>query len=184
MAYLVATGISSGRAAAIRGSLGITLGVFIYVVAVSAGLGAIATDYPVVLVVLQVLGCLYLLWLAFITVKHARVELSEKSTQTSGWFRRGLLVNLTNPKVMLFLVAFLPQFLGKASSPTAQFLLLGLMFQFVGLAIDIVIGWSAGAFREKVMARPTVLRTMSYASAATFFCLAVVVGFQAVRSLL
>jgi threonine/homoserine/homoserine lactone efflux protein len=180
MVYIVATGVAGGRAAAIRASLGITLGVLIYVIAVAAGLGVVVSDYPAVLVAVQIFGCLYLAWMAFTTVRDARATQSQKATLRSDWFRRGLVVNLTNPKVILFIVAFLPQFLGNATNPILQLLMLGLLFQLVGLIIDIAIGWSAGSIRDKVLARPGTRRTMAYASAAAFAALAIVVGIDAV----
>ncbi len=99
------------------------------------------------------------------------------------WFRRGLIVNLTNPKVMLFFVAFLPQFLGSASNPFLQLLMLGLIFQVVGLAGDLTVGWTAAVLREKVLARPRAVQAMTFTSAGVFAALALVVTTEAIRSL-
>lgn len=185
MAYMVATGISGGRSAAARAALGVTVGVLIYAVAVAAGLGAVVTRHPGVLTVLEIFGALYLTWLAYSTFQDARhTHPAVPGDQPrSGWFRRGLIVNLTNPKVLLFFLAFLPQFLGHSRSPFAQLLMLGLLFQAIGLGIDLVIGWTAGSFRDKVLARPGVLRAMTFTSAAVFVVLAIVVSIEAVRAL-
>lgn len=179
MAYIVATGVAGGRAAATRASLGVTLGVLIYVVAVAAGLGTVVPHHPAVLIALQIFGCLYLTWMAFSTLRHARAPEPDQGTGRADWFRRGLVVNLTNPKVMLFFVAFLPQFLGSATSPTLQLLMLGLLFQLFGLVIDVAIGWSAGSMRDKVLTRTGTRRAMAYTSAAVFVTLAAVVGVDA-----
>lgn len=146
MAYIIGTGIAAGRRAATTAALGVTLGVVVYAVVVAAGLGAVVADHPAVLTGLQAFGSLYLLWLAASAFREARHAHPENNNQASatGWFRRGLVVNLTNPKVMLFFLAFLPQFLGRARSPTLQLLMLGLLFQLIGLAIDVAIR-SAGA---------------------------------------
>lgn len=185
-AYLVGTGIAGGRRAVTRGALGVSLGVLVYVTVVAAGLGAVVADHSLVLTVLQVFGGGYLLWLGWATLRGARhADAAVVSPpEPRSWFLRGLVVNLTNPKVLLFFVAFLPQFLGRATSPTLQLLLLGLLFQAVGLTVDLAIGWSAGTFRDKVLSRPRVLRAMTYTSAAVFVVLAAVVGLEAVRALM
>lgn len=186
MAYVVATGIAAGRAAVTRGALGVTTGVVVYAVAVAAGLGAVVARYPAVLVALQVLGTLYLVYLARRTFREAAdVQLVDpQDGDHTNWFRRGLIVNLSNPKVLLFFLAFLPGFLGRAGSPTLQLLMLGVLFQIIGLVVDLAIGWSAGAFRATVLARPAMLRGMTYTSAAVFLVLALVVGVDAVTTLL
>ena len=186
MVYLVGTGIAGGRRAVTRGALGVTLGVLVYAVAVAAGLGAVVADYPVVLAGLQLFGCLYLVWLAITTLREARTvdPLDPSSDEQHAWFRRGLVVNLANPKVLLFFLAFLPQFLGSATNATRQLLLLGGLFQLIGLVIDLAIGWSAGTFRDKVLARPGALQIMTYTSAVVFVAMAAFVGIDAVRNLI
>ena len=183
MAYLVGTGVAGGRSAATKASLGVTLGVTVYAVVVAAGLGTVVTDHPTVLVALQALGCLYLVRLAAVTFRDARRGAVTAGPAADGdWFRRGLVVNLSNPKVLLFFLAFLPQFLGAATRPVLQLLLLGLLFQAVGLVVDLAIGWSAGSFRDRVLARPAALRALPYTSAGVFLVLAVAVGVEVVRS--
>jgi len=142
MAYMVGTGVAGGRGAATRAGLGVTLGVLIYAVAVAAGLGSLVVHHPGVLTGLQVFGAAYLAWLAYSTFRNARHARPDRPADTEHrhWFRRGLIVNLTNPKVMLFFLAFLPQFLGRTAHPTVQLLMLGLVFQLIGLIIDQVIG--------------------------------------------
>jgi threonine/homoserine/homoserine lactone efflux protein len=184
MVYLVGTAVAAGRGAVTRGALGVTVGVLIYAVAVAAGLGAVVAGHPAVLTGLQIFGCVYLLWLAVTTLGEAcHAGPLESPTQEQPWFRRGLVVNLTNPKVLLFFIALLPQFLGSATNTTVQLLMLGALFQLIGFAIDLAVGWSAGRFRDKVLARPQALRLMTYTSAAVFTGLAAFVGVEAVRSL-
>lgn len=84
---------------------------------------------------------------------------------------------------MLFFLAFLPHFLGRTAHSTIQLLMLGLVFQLIGLIIDLLIGWTAGSFRDKALARPGVLRVMTFTSAGVFLVLAVVVGTEAARTL-
>ena len=185
MAYVVATGVVAGRAAVTRGALGVTVGVVVYAVAVAGGLGALVGRYPDVLLALQLGGALYLVFLAWRTFREASSgqPLDAQHGDHSNWFRRGLIVNLSNPKVLLFFLAFLPGFLGHADSPTLQLLMLGLLFQGVGLVVDLTVGWSAGTFRDKVLGRPALLRGMTYTSAAVFLVLALVVTADAVHTI-
>lgn len=186
MAYMVATGIGGGRSAATRAALGVTAGVVVYALAVAAGLGALVGHHPGVLTILESFGALYLAWLAYTTfqdVRHAHHTTDDADALSTAWFRRGLVVNLTNPKVLLFFLAFLPQFLGDSHHPALQLLMLGLLFQVIGLALDLTVGWTAGSFRDKVLARPGALRAMTYTSAGVFVVLAIVVGVEAINAI-
>lgn len=186
MAYMVGTGIVGGHAAATRAALGVTLGVIVYAAAVAAGLGPLVSRHSAVLTCLQLFGALYLARLAYTTFTDGRRDSgppTQIGQQDTRWFRRGLIVNLTNPKVLLFFVAFLPQFLGAASNPALQLLMLGLMFQIVGLIGDLTVGWLAAVFRDKVLARPSAMQAMTSISAAVFAGLAAIVSIEAIRSL-
>jgi threonine/homoserine/homoserine lactone efflux protein len=185
MAYMVATGIAGGKAAATRAALGVTVGVFIYVVAVAAGLGILITRAPLALTVAQAFGSLYLAWLAIQTFRAARrTDFTATSTSRGAWFARGLIVNLTNPKVLLFFVAFLPQFLGTAHNRTLQLLLLGLLFELVGFGGDLAVGWTAGRLRGLLLRRPRIRQGMTVTSAAVYAFLAVIVAGEATATIL
>ncbi len=185
MAYMVGTGIGGGRAAATRAALGVTLGVIVYAGAVAAGLGPLVSRHSAVLTGLQIFGAMYLARMAYATFNDGRRPgpATLAGQQDTRWFRRGLIVNLTNPKVMLFFIAFLPQFLGTASNPFLQLLMLGLIFQTVGLAGDLTVGWTAAVFRDKVLAWPRAIQAMTFISAGVFAALALIVSIEAIRSL-
>jgi threonine/homoserine/homoserine lactone efflux protein len=141
--------------------------------------------HPAVLIGLQVFGALYLARLAYMTLKDSRQPTgqSEAAQEGANSFRRGLTVNLANPKVGLFFAALLPQFLGSARNPFLQLMLLGVVFQLFGLVTDITAGWTAAALRAKVLARPGAMRTMTLVSGGVLTLLAVLVATDAVRSL-
>jgi threonine/homoserine/homoserine lactone efflux protein len=186
MIYMIGTGLAGGRSAATRRALGITLGVSVYVLAAAAGLGAAVSRFPEALALVQVLGAGYLAWLAYQTFTGAAAAPEAPAASSAGdrrWFRRGVIVDLTNPKILLFFVAFLPQFLGSAPSPTAQLLLLGGLFQAVGLVIDLGVGWAAGSFRARVLARPRLRRRLDVVSGVVFAALATLVLVQTAAEL-
>jgi threonine/homoserine/homoserine lactone efflux protein len=184
MAYMVGAGLAGGRSAATRAAFGIASGVAVYVVAVAAGLGALVASHTGVLVGMQFVGAAYLAWLAYNAVQPSR-DGSELTADAAGqhWFRRGFVVNLTNPKIALFFLAFLPQFLGTATSPTLQLLTLGVFLQMAGLAVDLLVGWAAGAFRDRVFQRPRTMRALTLTSAFVFAALAILVVGDVMRRL-
>jgi threonine/homoserine/homoserine lactone efflux protein len=182
MAYMVGAGLAGGRSAATRAAFGVTSGVAVYVVGVAAGLGVLVAAHPGVLVGLQLVGAAYLAWLAYNAVQESR-QGSELAAHPTGrdWFRRGFVVNLTNPKIALFFLAFLPQFLGAATSPALQLLLLGVVLQLAGLVVDLLVGWAAGALRDRVFRRPGTMRTLTLTSAFVFAALSVLVIAEVAR---
>ena len=156
MAFLVATGINQGRRAAVRGAFGVTSAMTIWVLVAATGLGVALTQVPAALDAIRLAGAGYLLFLAITTWRSAGAAPAEAHT-VPDVFRRGFLVNLTNPKVALFFVAFLPQVLGSVQErPFAQILMLGLLLQLIGLIVDITIGSTAGLFRDAVLERRRV----------------------------
>jgi threonine/homoserine/homoserine lactone efflux protein len=175
MAYVVGAGLAGGPSAATRAAFGITLGVTVYVAATAFGLSIALSAFPSALAVVQLIGAGYLGWMAWTTFRSSQGETSPSRVGTGAWFRRGFVVNLTNPKIMVFFIAFLPQFVGDARSSILQLVTLGLLLQFVGLVIDLAFGWGAGIMRSKVLDRPARLRSINLVSATVFAVLACVV---------
>jgi threonine/homoserine/homoserine lactone efflux protein len=173
MAFMIATGIGQGRGAAVRGAFGVTTAMTVWVLIAATGLGVALTQLPSALDAIRLAGAAYLLVLAVTTWRHAGEEVAEAETAPNV-FRRGFLVNITNPKIALFFVAFLPQFLGSTSErPFAQILMLGLLLQLTGLLADLAVGSAAGLFRDVVLRRPTVRRALDGAAGTVYGALAV-----------
>ena len=101
MAFLIATGVSQGRRAAVRGAFGVTSAMTIWVLVAATGLGVALTQVPAALDAIRLAGAGYLLFLAITTWRHAGAAVAEVSAAPNV-FRRGFVVNLTNPKVALF----------------------------------------------------------------------------------
>lgn len=83
---------------------------------------------------------------------------------------------------MLFFLAFLPQFAGSSESPVLQFMMLGLLLQVVGLVVDLIIGWGAGAVRSRMLTKPSRLVTINVISAMVFAGLAVFAAVDGIAS--
>ncbi|MGB7447746.1 MAG: LysE family translocator [Ornithinimicrobium sp.] len=180
MAFIVAAGAAGGRRAATLAALGVTLGVTVYVIVTVAGLGVLLARSPTALDVIRVVGALYLVYLCFDTVRAAGGEHAE-APSGGRVFRRGLIVNLTNPKIALFFIAFLPQFLGKAEAePALQLLMLGLTLQICGLLIDLALGYGAGAMRDRVLSKPTARLSLDLMAAAVYGGLSAYLIYEAI----
>mgnify|MGYP001800361695 CR=1 FL=1 len=170
MMLCLGQGLRSGPRAAIAASAGISVGGFIHAALAGLGLGALVASVPVAFEVIRWVGGAYLLWLAVQTIRHAgRVSDVPRVTPAHA-FRAGLIVNLTNPKVILFVLAFVPQFVDpSAGSVLGQFLIFGACLSLGGFIINGAVGVFAGGMGQR-FARGS--RVLDWISASVFAALA------------
>jgi threonine/homoserine/homoserine lactone efflux protein len=154
MTFVIASAARGGRRDGIVAALGIGAGALVHVCAAVLGLSAILASSQTAFDLIKYAGAAYLLWIAFslIRAKEAPGESAPPILPTR-LFRSAMLVNILNPKVALFFLAFLPQFVDPtASLPAVQILCLGLWFDFAGTLVNIVIAilaaGAAGRLRE------------------------------------
>lgn len=145
--YIIARSVEGGRPAGLVSVLGITVGGLLHTVFAAVGLSAILASSATAFSVVKWLGVAYLVWLGARTI-FSRNDTPDKSVEGNRTpprarrslrrvFWQGLLVDLLNPKVALFFLAFLPQFVDPSrGSAWAQILVLGLTFAAVGLCTD------------------------------------------------
>ncbi len=183
MMYLLAVGLKGGRAAAVRAILGIGTGMSVYAATAVLGLGRVAADHPGALTVVKLGGAAYLLWLAVTTVRHARAGGTAAEGATDGrWYLRGLLVSLTNPKLILFFVAVLPRFVGHAEHVQAQLAMLGAVNVATEVVLYGAVGVCAGTLNSRFVNRPGAQATLSYLAATVYLALAALIIVEAVRA--
>jgi threonine/homoserine/homoserine lactone efflux protein len=170
MAFTLATTASRGLRAGLGAVAGIITGGAIWTVAAAVGLAALLTASEHALAVVRYGGAIYLLWLAWQTIRtldaapHARA-----SASASQAFLRGLMTNLLNPKVGRFFLAFLPQFTNAELGPVwIQMLMLGGMFFAMGTMVLVAVALAAGAAQAR-LARSLTLRRVLNGLAATAF---------------
>lgn len=180
MMYIVANAIAAGRRAGVVAAVGMATGIAVHTVLAALGLGALIQAAPAVLDGLRVVGAVFLLYLAFSAWRSSRqpYDLDPGAASDGAGLRSlrrvyamAVLTNLSNPKVIIFYLAFLPQFLttGPGSLPaTGQLLVLGVTLSVVGLSIDASIGMVAGTLSAKVLRRPGFRRWLERLSAAIF----------------
>lgn len=182
MMYIVANAVAAGRRTGVVAALGMSSGIAGHTILAALGLGALIQAAPAVLDGLRIVGAVILLYLAYTAWKASREPHDLTTPDTTAGLRStrrvyamAVLTNLSNPKVIIFYLAFLPQFIttGPGSIPaTAQLLVLGGMLIVIGLSVDATIGLLAGTLSEKVLRRPGFRRWLERLSAAMFGALA------------
>lgn len=174
--FLLARGARDGRACALRCTIGVESATLIYAVATAAGLSAVIATSATLFLVIKWVGVAYLLWLGIqaLRARHRDpdpVQPVAVARTLGADLRSGFLVGITNPKVALFFVAFLPQFADPARPLTSQLLVLGLLFTLCGLVVDTLWSLLAGTLGGLIRSRRGA-RVLSGGSAVVFFGMA------------
>ena len=153
MLFCFGQGMRSGPRAAMAASAGISTGSFVHVTIAGLGLGAVIAQAPWAFDVIRWVGVLYLLYLAAQVLRESGDPTDRAPGLTARKaFVTGLLVNLTNPKVILFVLAFLPQFVRPdAGSVLGQFLVLGFVISLGGLVINGAVGVFASGIGRRMV---------------------------------
>ncbi|MGE0099415.1 MAG: LysE family translocator [Hydrogenophaga sp.] len=155
--YIVTQALRSGARAGIVAALGIVSGCFVHVFAAAIGVSALLAASATAFTVLKWMGAAYLLWMGvrMLFAKGAPLAIHAEDTAPAVdlWrvFRRGFLTNVLNPKVALFFLAFVPQFIAPGAPDKALvFLLLGLIFNLNSLPINFGYAWLAAWFARRM----------------------------------
>ncbi len=171
MMFCIAQGMRSGPRAAAAASFGISLGAMIHVALAGLGLGTLVAHNPGLLGVIRWLGAGYLLWIAWATLRAKAAAAPDAPAGAA--FQQGLIVNLTNPKVILFVLALIPQFVaGERGFVFGQFLIFGLVIALGGFFINAGIGAIAGKAGHRLQTSARAERWIRRASATIFGMLA------------
>ncbi len=173
--YTLAAGLGRGPRAAVIAAFGCTLGIVPHIVTAVLGLSAMIETSALAFEILRVAGVAYLLYMAYTTLKETgslAVAADEGRSSAFDITIKAVLVNLLNPKLTVFFLAFLPQFVGTAEvAPTLRFIELGGVFMLMTFAVFVVYGVAAATVRDKVMSRPSVLKAMRRLFAGAFVLL-------------
>ena len=166
-----------GRRSGMLVVLGLCTGLIGHTAAVAIGLAAIFATSATAFNVLKLAGAAYLVYLAWgALTANGRPTTDVKPLHSSGLalYRRGIVMNLTNPKVSIFFLAFLPQFTTPARGSVAlQTLLLGALFMLATLLVFGVLAWFAGALGEKMQSSARWQKLLNRAAGVVFLGLAV-----------
>lgn len=176
MMFCIGQGLRGGPRAAMAANLGISVACMVHVAVAGLGLGALMAAHPLLFDAVRWLGVVYLLWLAWRSLAAAALP-HPPQVSPAGAFRQGMLVNLTNPKVILFVLAFIPQFVDPARPVLAQFLIFGGLLSLGGFVVNGAAGLAGGGLAARLLRAPGLARTLGRISAAIFAALALRLAF-------
>jgi threonine/homoserine/homoserine lactone efflux protein len=175
--YTISNGLFLGWRASIAAAFGCTAGIIPHLSASIIGLSAILHMSALAFQVIKFAGAAYLLYLAWAMWRETgSLKFDSHSKKTGLWqiVRRGFLINILNPKLSIFFLAFLPLFVNpNASSPTLNMVFLSLMFMAMTLFIFILYGISANGVRRYVVNSPRLIVWLQRSFAVTFAALGI-----------
>jgi threonine/homoserine/homoserine lactone efflux protein len=181
MMYVLGRGLSGGARAGIAGSLGVATGSLIHLALVALGVAVVLAEHPLVFDAMRWAGAAYLLWVAFRTLTTP-ISLRKAKVEGRGLFaawRDGVIVNVFNPKTIVFMFAFLPPFVRPENGqPLLQLFILGMLFNAGGTTVNISVAFLAGGMGEKLATNARLARALSIASASVLAALAAKLAFE------
>jgi len=180
--YVLSRAASRGTVAGIWAALGIGLGCFVHVSFAALGLSAILASSAAAFTVVKWIGAAYLIYVGISMLKQRRglltpVPHAAQQSSMAGIFWQGFLTNVLNPKVALFFLAFVPQFIEVASPTKVQaFLLLGAIFNTTGTLWNLFVAWAASFMAQRLQLASRVGVWLNRSLGALFVALGVRLG--------
>lgn len=180
--FVIAQSMSNGRKAGILTALGLASGVIVHTLAAALGISAVLYSSAFAFQIIKYAGAFYLLYLAWQAVREGASPLtSAASSKLSGFqlYRTGILMNVLNPKVSLFFLAFLPQFItpGTGTAPV-QMMVLGILFMLQAIVLFSAVALFAGLFGQKLFGQPSVGKYVNYGKAVLYAAIGIRLAFS------
>lgn len=175
--YILNRSVADGRNAALAGVAGLEIGNFMHVIAATLGLSAIIAASATAFTTIKWAGAAYLVFVGLKTLasKPMPPDAQSASTTARKAFRQGIVVNTLNPKVALFFLSFLPQFIDPdAGSPALQSFVLGTLFVALGCLTDATYALTASALRDRLVKGSALPFVQRYVAGSVFVALGVV----------
>lgn len=173
--YIVSTGIGRGRRMALASMLGIETGALFHVAAAALGLSAVVASSTVAYSVIKYAGAAYLIYLGIKTLRNhddSNPLIIPGATSARGAFKRGVIVNILNPKLAIFFLAFLPQFVVPSRGSVAtQLVFLGFLFIAVAIVIDSVYAMTSGMIGNLLNRNERFARAQKKVAGVTYLAL-------------
>src|SRR5688572_3608274 len=175
--FILGRSIASGRGAGIAAALGITAGSIVHTLLAALGLSALLATSPYAFMAVKFAGAAYLFYIGIraLLSRASRLPGEETAgTDDRRWaaFRQGILTNILNPKVALFFLALMPQFISAGSpNKVAAFIVLGTSFTALGLVWCLVLALAAARLRLVLSNRPSVANVLNRVAGTMFIAL-------------
>jgi threonine/homoserine/homoserine lactone efflux protein len=179
--YTLAAGLSRGSRASVVAAFGCTLGIVPHLAAAILGLAALLHTSALAFQIFKYLGVAYLLYMAWATLRESGALSVSKETQARSDMQvtvEAVLINILNPKLSIFFLAFLPQFVSADEAhPLGLMLLLSAVFMLMTFVVFVGYGLFAASIRDHVITRPRVLTWMRRTFAGAFALLGAKLAF-------
>jgi threonine/homoserine/homoserine lactone efflux protein len=151
MLYVIGRSVGQGRRAGVVSALGVFVGCWVHILAAAFGIAALLRSSPLAFNLVRYAGAAYLIYLG-IRMVVKRTDLSSQQLEPEklgSIFRQGAITNMLNPKVAIFFLAFLPQFIdARRGSVILQILFLGLIFNVGGTLVNLAVAYAGGTLGE------------------------------------
>ncbi|MFC6732445.1 MULTISPECIES: LysE family translocator [unclassified Haladaptatus] len=168
--YVLTRGVSDGRRAGVLSAAGISTGILVHTLGAVLGLSVLLKTSATAFAAVKYVGALYLVYLGIQTFRDDEPLSIENEEQAGHSYLQGVAINVLNPKVALFFLAFLPQFVDSAAA-TGQFLALGGIYAVLTLAYLTGIALLSGRVRTLLAARPSINRGLRWVTSSIFVAL-------------
>ena len=158
MFYVITRGMAHGRRAGMLSAIGVVCGILVHTTAAAFGLTLILQTSAFAFLVVKLVGAAYLVYLGLKAWREKstfRLQVPAPTVTSRTLFWQGVLSNVLNPKIAIFFLAFLPQFVNQGSSDVAwQMIFLGMTFACFGLCFLLVVGYSSGTIGRWLTHQP------------------------------
>ncbi|HTS85355.1 MAG TPA: LysE family translocator [Usitatibacter sp.] len=176
MIYVITRSLAQGRFAGVCSAVGVCIGILVHTALAALGVGAILHASETLFVALKLAGAAYLIYLGvkLLATRAGREGIAAPKDRLSpgALVRQGILSNVTNPKIVLFFFAFLPQFVDPASAhATRDLALLGVLYALLALPVKAAVGIAAGSLSERVLRNPSMIAWMNRVSGGVLVAL-------------
>jgi threonine/homoserine/homoserine lactone efflux protein len=170
MTLFMSKTLTQGRTAGLAAVLGAACGLVVHTVLAAVGVSALLSASALAFTLLKIVGAGYLIWLAVQTIRHgSRLSLEAAKTSRQPFHQvwlQAMGVNILNPKIVLFFVTFLPQFVSAADpDATGKLMFLGFYFVVLGMPICVLMVLCASAFARFLKSSPKIMRAFDWAFA-------------------
>lgn len=177
--YITANSIASGKKAGVVSALGITAGTLVHTLAVTLGLSVLLARSPFLFDLVRYAGAAYLIYLGARTVLaqiksggQSSLQSARPTADLGALFHQGIVTNVLNPKVALFFLAFLPQFVDPTKGAVAlQFFTLGCLFNLSATIVDCSVGLIGGQVGDLLRRSSKAAKLQGYFTGSVFLAL-------------
>lgn len=177
--FVITQGLTKGKKEAIFTALGLGTGCIFHTTIASLGIALIFQQSALAFNILKILGVLYLLYLSYKAYATANDEISTQNNGGKAGFLKGILMNILNPKVILFFLAFLPQFVpSKTNNVCLYMMMLGVIFMLIATTILTTVAIISAKLNELLLQNKKLMVIINKFSAFAIFSLAILLAFS------